>query len=97
MEAAMFWLISLFSPILYLVLSVSSVNFFVVEKNIIGFLVLGIVPGTNIQIDFYFIFLSLILLITTILLFRLMKSHKLNSLQKLLFSNKQDRLKNISI
>lgn len=93
----MFWLISLFSPILYLVLSVSSVNFFVVEKNIIGFLVLGIVPGTNIQIDFYFIFLSLILLITTILLFRLMKSHKLNSLQKLLFSNKQDRLKNISI
>ncbi len=97
MEAAMFWLISLFSPILYLVLSVSSVNFFVVEKNIIGFLVLGIVPGTNIQFDFYFIFLSLILLITTILLFRLMKSHKLNSLQKLLFSNKQDRLKNISI
>ncbi len=97
MEVAMFWLISLFSPILYLLLSVSSVNYFVVEKNIISFLVLGIVPGTDIQLDFYFFAISLMIGLISILLILLLTHNKLGHFYKLFLSARQERLKNISI
>jgi hypothetical protein len=93
----MLWLISLFNPVFYVLLSLSSVDFFSIEKNVISFLVLGIVPGTNIQFDFYFLFISIMVGSLSLLVIILFKQNKLSHLHKLLFTNKQAKLKNISI
>ncbi len=97
MEVAIMWLISLLSPIFYILLPLSSVDFFSIEKNVISFLVLGIVPGTNIQFDFYFLTISLIIGILSIMPIILLKNNKIGYLQKTFFQHKQNRFKNISI
>jgi hypothetical protein len=91
------WLISLLSPIFYILLPLSSVDFFSIEKNVISFLVLGIVPGTNIQFDFYFLTIGLIIGMLSIMPILLLKNNKIGHLQKIFLQHKQNRFKNISI
>lgn len=92
----MIWLYSLLGPITYIFFSITAINFFDIEKNIISFLVLGIVPVTNIQLNFYLLSVILLIIFIIALFNQLLKRHKLSHIYKLLTSQ-QEHFRKISI